>query len=277
MDNDSSSARREGAALPSSDSPPSPWRGSEEGASEEGADVTLGEGGRHLISSMSQWFIPSGGARLTSGEGDGPAPLSGHEQAARVDVTFDNTELNLKREVKRQYIAVAIACWFFLTVVQTLSLVTLNYWKYSPVVIAISIMALSTIFFWRYVWRVLQLPFKKLWQTPYPFAVSAAVLGSLSQHAMFQFRDKYDVGELLIVFFLIQAFFLILVASTYRNYVARWQRFLNHRRLCFDALHAGLDKLARKEALRGGGGVVKMSRSSSESSGGSDLQRDYRL
>jgi hypothetical protein len=190
---------------------------------------------------MTEWFIPGREAVST----DPTAAPQVASDVVRVDVTFENAEYNLKREVKRQYIAVAIASWLFLTTVQTLSLVTLHYWEYSPVVIAITIMAVSTIFYWRYIFRELHLPFKKLWETPYPYAVSAAVLGSLSQHAMFQFRGVYDVGQLLIVFFLIQAFFLILVASTYRNYVGKWQRFLNHRRLCFDALHAGMDKVAR--------------------------------
>jgi len=167
------------------------------------------------------------------------------KESTKIDITFATAEMSLKRDLKRQYLAVAIGCWGFLTTIQSVSLVCLNYWEYSPVVIGIILMTGSTVFYWKYVWGVLNLPFRRLWDTPYPFAISAAVLGSLAQHAMFLVYNGYAVGQLLIVFFLVQAFYLILVASTYRNYLANWQKFINHRRLCFDALQLGRAKQVR--------------------------------
>jgi len=235
-------------------------------------DVTLEEGTRHLVRSMSNWLIPRlsdnheavdlsavGGladapahAQLGADARNAsiPAPSGGHAQqpgrrltARRASsssmlggTTFASTEHTLRREMKRQYLAVAIACWFFLTVVQSVSLITLNYWEYSPVVIGLIVMTGSILVYWRYIFRVLQLPSKRLWETPYPYALSATVLGSLAQHAIFLVSESYNLGELLIVFFLIQAFYIILVASTFRNYIHKWQKFLNHRKLCHDAL-----------------------------------------
>mmetsp|Transcript_5048 Transcript_5048/g.9014 ORF Transcript_5048/g.9014 Transcript_5048/m.9014 type:complete len:272 (-) Transcript_5048:1361-2176(-) len=210
------------------------------------ADVTLEDGGMHLVRSMSKWFIPRNEAdelELEDGRSQTRASASSHTAENKMrDITFDTAEQGLKKDLKRQYLAVAIGCWLFLTITQTVSLLTLNYWEYSPVVIGISILALSTIFYWRYLWKVLQLPFKRLWRTPYPFAIISAALGSLAQHAMFLVHEGYDIGQLLIVFFLIQAFYIILVASTFRNYIAKWQRFLNHRKLCFEAMQMGIEK-----------------------------------
>mmetsp|Transcript_19983 Transcript_19983/g.39254 ORF Transcript_19983/g.39254 Transcript_19983/m.39254 type:complete len:349 (+) Transcript_19983:120-1166(+) len=286
--------------------------------SREDDDVTLEEGGRHLVKSVSNWFIPRPGPPPSAADspvnmpqsssfsrhlehaaaedserrrehefhesdedswnpefpptatppvgkpGIGPFaprmprsfdPMSkdpsfrSRSDSIKVDITFSTAEMNLKRDLKRQYLALAIGCWIFLTAVQSVSLILLNYWEYAPVVIALAIMAGSVVFYWRYVWGVLRLPFKRLWQTPYPFAAAAAVLGSLAQHAMFLIYEGYELGQLLIVFFLIQAFYFILVASTFRHYMSRWQRFLNHRKLCFDSLQSGVAKSERRQEL----------------------------
>mmetsp|Transcript_6995 Transcript_6995/g.11098 ORF Transcript_6995/g.11098 Transcript_6995/m.11098 type:complete len:286 (-) Transcript_6995:1114-1971(-) len=225
-------------------------------------DVTLEDGGRELVNQMSNWFIPRKSSvdatsvvdfeeEIYAGEAEtnSKAQPRLHEKSVsflqeedRIDVTFENAELNLKKELYRKYIALSIACWVFLTVIQSISLICLHYWQYSPVVVAVLIMAISTLFYWTYVWRVLKLPFRRLWETPYPFAVSAAVLGSLAEHAMFLAYNEYEIGQLLIVFFLIQAFYLILVASTFRNYMSKWQKFINHRKMCFEALQYGREK-----------------------------------
>lgn len=239
------------------------------GLGAEGAadpDVSLREGGQHLVKNLRTWFIPRPRRVPLRGDGirphfvredsesgspgsrrrlDASSSFRSRSDSVKIDVTFENAETELKRDLKRQYLALAIGCWVFLTVIQSVSLVFLNMWEYSPVVIGISIMALSIIFYWKYVWGVLHLPFKRLWVTPYPLAVSSAVLGSLAQHAMFLVYEGYAIGQLLIAFFLIQSFYLILVASTFRNYMARWQKFINHRRLCFDALQVGREKELR--------------------------------
>ncbi|GBG29101.1 Hypothetical Protein FCC1311_053242 [Hondaea fermentalgiana] len=271
-------------------------------------DVTLEEGGRHLVKAMSNWFIPRDGPppsaagespgpvgaffrdriasvgsfshdvddeegswnpvfpaslsppvgrpgvgpfapRIRSGPNGADSSFQSRADSIKVDITFSTAEMNLKRDLKRHYLALAIGCWIFLTVVQSVSLICLNYWEYSPVVIALLIMAGSVVFYWRYVWGVLRLPFKRLWETPYPYSAAAAVLGSLAQHAMFLIYEGYELGQLLIVFFMIQAFYVILVASTFRHYMSKWQRFLNHRKLCFDSLQTGLAKAEHRQKL----------------------------
>jgi len=193
--------------------------------------VTLSEGGQQLVKNMSTWFLP-----------DKPVPeptipnLHDSIEMIKVDVTFENAEMNLKRELRKQYLAIAIACYGFLTVVQIVALITLKYWEYSPVVIAVSIMLISSIFYWKYIWSYLGIPFRRLWETPYPYTVTATILGCLAQHALFIIYNKYDAGQLIVIFFMIQAFYIILVSSTFRQYLFKWGKFIRHRKLCFEAL-----------------------------------------
>mmetsp|Transcript_6045 Transcript_6045/g.7628 ORF Transcript_6045/g.7628 Transcript_6045/m.7628 type:complete len:309 (+) Transcript_6045:106-1032(+) len=149
---------------------------------------------------------------------------------------FERTEQTVLTDLSRHYIALALGLFMILTIVQLVSMTLMLVWEYAPVMIGLLIMLISVLVYWRYIWKVHKVPFKRLWHTPYPYAITSAILGSLSQHSIFLVYEGHNWAHLLISFFLVEAFYIILVSAAYQEFMNKWEKIMVHRKLCHNAL-----------------------------------------
>mmetsp|Transcript_12422 Transcript_12422/g.14263 ORF Transcript_12422/g.14263 Transcript_12422/m.14263 type:complete len:286 (+) Transcript_12422:348-1205(+) len=211
--------------------------------------ATVQSGARHLLRGFRYWLFPRSKAVIENDAELEMVSTDANEfETARSSKNhivlglehrveeFERTEQSVLTGLSRHYVALALACFLILTVIQLVSMTLMLVWEYAPVFVGIFILLISILVYWLYIWKVLRVKFKSLWHTPYPYALMAAILGSLSQHSIFLYYEGYNWAHLLISFFLVEAFYVILVSAAYQEFMNKWEKIMSHRKLCHNAM-----------------------------------------
>jgi hypothetical protein len=114
-------------------------------------DADLTGGAAQLISNVGTWVF-AGGEPATD-EVAIPSLLMEPEN-------FKYASKLILADLSRHYLAIAIACWFVSTLIQGISMGLMMMWEYWPIIVALSVMLLSILIYWYYVWKHLNVPFK---------------------------------------------------------------------------------------------------------------------